>query len=289
MDNAFASDRESPPAGQWEKGQLAKAPETLGAVGAVGPRDVAALPADYRDHLVRLLALMAYAENVGGEGLALLFNVVPDAPRKRVVSQIAFEEMVHADMVFDLLAELGIDEATAVQIAEGRTGGFAPIHNSLKSAEETYGDAENQWEDVILNHLLMDGAGIFVIENYAASSYAPLSEACRNRIRKDERMHQGFGRREFKEYLAQSPDASRLLERFSHWYAKALNFFGPPAGKTALRLKDLGLKRKDNDELRAEYQNEIRAYFGDFGDTGAIRQIFAMMDAVDAKAYPFTA
>ncbi len=243
-------------------------------------------PEDYQTYMIRILAVMAYAENVGGTGIALLFNLAPDVERRYIISQIGYEEIKHARMVYRILNRLGISENTSVQIALGKTGEFNSVNNSLKPAEETYGDEENQWLDVVLNCFLMDGAGIHVIDNYAECSFQPLLEICRDIISKEEKMHVGFGQHEFAKLLDEHDDTELILERYKHWYSKSLNFFGPPDGRTAEKLSHYYIKPRTNDQLRKRHMKEIRHRLGKISHK-LTDYILPLMESIESQTYPF--
>ena len=115
---------------------------------------------------------------------------------------------------------------------------------------------DNRWIDVILNHMFLDRAGHFMVANFATSSYAPWARVYR-RILRDEAIHVSFGYNELQRTLSQPYDERDLSQRLTRWFALGLNFFGPPRSSKTRRLKDLGLKRQSNEQLRRAYRKEV--------------------------------
>ncbi len=218
------------------------------------------MPKDYQESCIRIMAITAYAEHLGGDGFSRWVPRAPDNPRGRLVAKLAYDELDHGYRMYRLLEDLGVTEGLANSIALGKSGSGGSIHNSIEPAELTYGTKSgDHWLDFALHCILMDGAGRFVVSNFTLSSYAPWAEVAETIIL-DEKMHEGFGKRELTRCIKEGVSIKLLQERFDFWYAKSLNFFGPPAGETSLKLQKYGIKRKNNDTLRFEFMNYIVDY-----------------------------
>ena len=70
---------------------------------------------------------------------------------------------------------------------------------------------------------------------------------------------------ELRTYLAEKGDSDEARIKISNWYAKGLNFFGPPSTSRGARLSAYGLKRKDNETLRNEFRQEVEEVFAELG------------------------
>ena len=229
---------------------------------------LASVPDDYRHTLVRTMAMQAYAERLGTTELGPWIARAPGYRQRRLVARIAADEAAHSFWLYRELELIGVSESEAVDIAEGRTGQGA-AQASLDGPREVTND-DNEWIDVILNHMFLDRAGRFMVTNFAASSYAPWARVCR-RILRDEAIHESFGYHELQRHLDQPYDRDDLARRVTRWFALGLNFFGPPKSSRTKRLKDLGLKRKSNEQLRRAYRKEVMGLLEGLGGKHLIK------------------
>lgn len=244
--------------------------ETEYGVAAISLTDFFDTPKEYQEYCIRIMSMAAFSENLGGEGLSLWINKAPDNARRRLVARLAYEEFDHGYQVYRLLEQLNVSEAQVDAIATGKVKTSRSIHTSLNSAEEIYGATGDLWLDLALHCVLMDTAGRYIVSNFAESSYAPWAEISKG-IAQDEIMHAGFGKREFERCLLEGIPEEVLQERFTYWYARSLNFFGPPPGNSAIVLQRYGIKRKNNEELRSEFKKEIFTYLEKLGLTRLIQ------------------
>lgn len=213
-------------------------------------------PQDYREYLVRIMSMQAYAERLGAIELGPWIAHAPTYRERKVIGRILSDEARHAYLLYRELDALGVCEEEAIAIAEGKTGVGA--NSASLAGPKEVANQENDWLDIVLNHMFLDRAGKFMVKNFSESSYAPWAEACR-KILKDEYLHEGFGYSELRRYLREGYDRQALSSRATHWYALGLNFFGPPnVSERAKKLRDYGLKRKTNQELREVYQQEVK-------------------------------
>jgi ring-1,2-phenylacetyl-CoA epoxidase subunit PaaA len=246
--------------------------------GSVTKDTFFSMPDDYQENCIRIMAMTAYAENLGGEGLSMWVRKAPDNARRRLVARLAYEELDHGYRIYKVLNDLGISENRVNDIANGKTNDKGAIHISLNPAEQMYGGSGEYWLDLALHCVLMDLAGKYIVGNFIDSSYAPWADAAKT-IVDEEKLHIGFGRRELERCIDEGVSPDLLQERFTFWYSKALNFFGPPPGKSAELLKKYGIKRKNNDELRDEFKADIEKYFSSIDLLKIIR--------LNKNTYPF--
>lgn len=224
--------------------------------------DLDQMPEDYRYNLVRIMSMQAYAERLGAIELGPWMAKVPTYRARRAVGKILSDEAYHAYLLYRELERIGVSEEEAIDIAEGRSG-KGPAKASLAGPKEVASD-ENDWEDIPLNNMFLDRAGRYMVGNFAKSSYAPWATISK-RIIKDEQMHEAFGLMMLREMAANSAgeERQRLAQKASRWYALGLNFFGPPKSSKIERLRELGLKREDNEQLRQRYRTEVEQIMAD--------------------------
>ncbi len=227
-------------------------PEQM-APASVTRDDFASQSEEYRENLVRIMSMQAYAERLGAIELGVWVARAPNYQLRRICARICSDEANHACWLYRELDAIGVPEERALEIAEGRTG-RGPANASL-AGPKAVGDDDNTWMDVPLNNMFLDRAGRYMVSNFAASSFEPWARVSR-RILKDEKMHEGFGLRELKRLVSDAEDRDELARRVTKWYALGLNFFGPPKSSRTEQLRYFGLKRIDNETLRCAYRQE---------------------------------
>jgi ring-1,2-phenylacetyl-CoA epoxidase subunit PaaA len=229
---------------------------------AIDFADLPNMPEEYRTELVRLMAIQAYSEEKAStEGIEWIAKS-PDYKRRRVFAKIIAEEAQHSYLIYNLLERMGVSEKEAISIAEGRSQ--RPMHDASLEGPLSVGDDDNEWIDIMLNHMFLDRAGKFMVGNFCEASFKPWADANRIILR-EERGHIGFGFAELRTYLAEKGDSDEARIKISNWYAKGLNFFGPPSTSRGARLSAYGLKRKDNETLRNEFRQEVEDVFAEIG------------------------
>lgn len=214
-------------------------------------------PEDYKHHVIRTIAMQAYAEKGGAEEVGAQLRLAPDFRSRKALAKIAFEEAKHAYMLYEILENIGVTERESVAIAEGRHTSNQKKSNSLDSAYAV-GNSDNEWFDLILNNLLMDRAGGFMVSNFSKSSFKPWAEACEV-IYLDEAHHKSFGVKKFDSFIKENKkNLHKLALKFSQWFVMAMNFFGPKNNKSKIILEQYGIKRQSNEELRKLFIIDVR-------------------------------
>lgn len=219
-------------------------------------------PKDYQSYVIRIMSIQAYAELCGANEIGYQLRLAPNYRSRKGLSRIVYDEATHAYLLYQILEKIGVSEAEAVSIAEGGKLSSNKKTESL-SGVISVGDDENEWIDLILNNMLMDRAGGYMVNNFSQSSFSPWAEAC-EKIYSDEEWHKDFGLREFEKYIKNN-DISVVGKKFSSWFLKAINFFGPPPGKSQEILKKYGIKRRSNDELRSDFIIDLTSVMDGLG------------------------
>ena len=102
---------------------------------------------------------------------------------------------------------------------------------------------------------LIDSAAYLLVEDFAASSYAPWAQMAQH-ILKDEEDHPDFGCRCLRTQIEQRGTApvQRALKR---WWRVSMNLFGPPVTKNTDLYIRLGLKVRTNEERRQMFRRVL--------------------------------
>ncbi|WP_444997185.1 Phenylacetic acid catabolic protein [Aliikangiella sp. IMCC44359] len=218
------------------------------------------MPEEYREQMIRIMSIQAYAEKKAATEGVEWIDKAPDYKCRRVFTNVLAEEAYHSYLIYKILENIRVSEEEAIDIAEGRSSGNKKMHDASLEGPLSVGEESNEWIDIMLNHVFLDRAGKFMVTNFIDASFTPWSEA-NETILKEEAGHIGFGMRELKKWLTKQTDREKTKEKISTWYAKGLNFFGPPSTHKSEMLKKFGIKRKDNEELRNMFIKEVEEEF----------------------------
>jgi 1,2-phenylacetyl-CoA epoxidase catalytic subunit len=196
--------------------------------------------------LTRLLAAHALAEKLTAEGYARALEAVSDAALRETVAKNLAEERKHATLIYDALAELGVDEVHAdrAMLTVRRSPSFDAAR---RFAEHGGGEV-----DLLMASLSLDMTGLLMIGiNYKDSSYAPHARAA-DIILEEEADHDVFGFEGLREAVERH-GRETIYRALCEWLPCAANFFGPPGSGFTYDCIRMGLKAKDNQEIAQLY------------------------------------
>ncbi|HEV3112251.1 MAG TPA: Phenylacetic acid catabolic protein [Candidatus Binataceae bacterium] len=196
----------------------------------------------YTKVLVRLLGAHALAEKLTAEGYRRAAATVTDPEIRRIADKNLAEELKHAALIYDLLAELGVSEQSAdrASIPLRRAPSFQAPRYFAEQAEGEMG--------LLMGNISLDMTGLIMIGvNYRDSSYAPHARAA-ELILEEEADHDEFGTLALR-IAVQRLGADAVGVALLQWLPWAVNFFGPPGSGFTFDCLRYGLKHQDNDEL----------------------------------------
>jgi ring-1,2-phenylacetyl-CoA epoxidase subunit PaaA len=218
------------------------------------------------------MTMQADSELAGAYGYVPWIMKAPGVEEKLVVAQIVKDEIRHAKVMYDLLEELGVDVGTHVGTHDQS---FA---RRLDDSEADIGTARvasdkrvnifyypiDTWADFVMFNFCMDRGAGHQLEDVRHSSYGPWRRGVEG-IFKEERMHIRHGELWVKR-LAENPATRDEAERTFHkWYVRTMNIFGRPGSSKNRLYQELGLKRRDNDEVRRTFAGEVGSLVGALG------------------------
>ena len=216
---------------------------------------------EYRDNVVHLMTMQADSELAGGYGYVPWITKAPTVEEKHVVAQIVKDELRHAAVMYGLLGDLGMDVDAHVRRHDEsftmRIEADADIGTSRVSADKRvniFYYPIDTWADFVMFNFCMDRGAGHQLEDVRHSSYGPWRRGVEG-IFKEERMHIRHGElwiRRLAENAATRDDAERT------WYVRTMNIFGRPGSPKNRLYRELGLKRRDNDEVRRTFYEEVR-------------------------------
>jgi 1,2-phenylacetyl-CoA epoxidase catalytic subunit len=204
----------------------------------------------YSKVLVRLLVAHALAENLTAEGYRRAAASVTDPEIRHIADKNLDQEVKHAALVYDLLAELGVSRQSAdrASIPLRRAPSFQAPRYFAEQAEGEMG--------LLMGNVTLDMTGLVMIGvNYRDSSYAPHARAA-ELILDEEADHDETGTLALHRAVRRQ-GAGAVAAALRQWLPWAVNFFGPPGSGFTFDCLRYGLKQQDNDELAGLFLSRL--------------------------------
>jgi ring-1,2-phenylacetyl-CoA epoxidase subunit PaaA len=226
---------------------------------------------DYRASLVHLMTMQADSELSGGYGYVPWIMKAPGVDEKHVVAQIVKDEIRHANVMYGLLADLGVevdrhvqvhDEALTMRIAPDRDIGTQRI--SADKRVNIFYYPIDTWADFVFFNFCMDRGAGHQLEDVRRCSYGPWVRAIEG-IFKEEKFHIRHGEHWVKRLSEDPATHDEAQETFAKWYVRTMNIFGRPDSPKNAVYRRYRLKLRDNDEVRQAFAAEVRELCAAFG------------------------
>ena len=219
----------------------------------------------YRDNLVHLMTMQADSELAGAYGYVPWIMKAPTVEEKLVVAQIVKDETRHAKVMYELLAELGVDVERHVgahdeSFARRLDDSEADIGTARVSADKRvniFYYPIDTWADFVMFNFCMDRGAGHQLEDVRQCSYGPWRRAVEG-IFKEEKMHIRHGELWVRRLAGEAGARDDAERTFHKWYVRTMNIFGRPGSPKNRLYRELGLKRRDNDEVRRTFSEEVR-------------------------------
>jgi 1,2-phenylacetyl-CoA epoxidase catalytic subunit len=208
-------------------------------------QDDPAMPAEFRDLLVKLL-LDEHLENNGNpEYRKILANIAnaglrfaPDSRSMEIEAEIVKQEVHHGKIVAELIQGLGADP------------------NQLRPVKQyAFHIPLEDWIDLAWFHALIDRVGLYVGVEWTGSPYEPLAKAA-PRLEADETFHTRAGFLHLKAICATPEGKAAAQERLKKWWPAALDMFGRSSSTNSPLYVKWGIKTHENEALRQKYVAE---------------------------------
>lgn len=224
---------------------------------------------EYRTALLNLMIQQADSELAGAYGYIPWIQKAPNIHEKLLVAQIVKDEIRHAYAMYNLLAELGIDVES--YIAKHDYTFRMPPGQEVTKERLTEDKRVNifyypieTWTDFVMFNFLMDRGAGHQLEDTLDSSYAPWLRTIKT-IFKEEMMHVNHGDVWIKR-LAENPDTRDEVQAcLNQWYPRVMNIFGRPNAPGCQAYVKLGLKKRDNHEVRLTFAQDVAEKCAQFG------------------------
>ncbi len=217
----------------------------------------------YRENLINLLYMQADSELAGALGYVPCVKMSPNVEEFLASSMIVKDEFRHARVVYKLLENLGEDVDVHVRqydftmrLSDDKADLGAQRAGQDKRVNIFYYPI-NTWIDFVMFNFCMDRGAGHQLEDSLQATYRPWARVLEG-IFKEEKFHIAHGDNWVKR-LAQDPathdETQAALEK---WYPRTMNIFGRANSPKNKIYRDLGLKKRDNDEVRQGFAAEVR-------------------------------
>ncbi|MGH7948942.1 MAG: Phenylacetic acid catabolic protein [Candidatus Binataceae bacterium] len=208
------------------------------------------LPADYKDLLVRMLSIQSRIESeymlAADRTLIKPLAMAPTPEDKAEYAAFWSDEVRHASYWMQLLDDLGtkVDDAFMSR----------PIPIYIFEMR----DQAEDWIEYGLFSFFADRQGAYMGYEWVGCSYEPLAKIA-DRVHKEELGHAAFGYRILRRVVQRDPEhgRERIARYLKKWYPAGLDMFGQSGSKRQYDYLNWGLRKRTNEEMRAEFMEEV--------------------------------
>jgi ring-1,2-phenylacetyl-CoA epoxidase subunit PaaA len=217
---------------------------------------------EYYDHLMNLMLQQADSELAGGFGYVPWIMKAPTTEEMLVVSNIVRDEVRHARAMYRLLedAKFGVDDwidkmdftfrvEDSQDLGEKRAAGDKRVNIFYYPIDS--------WADFVMFNFLMDRGAGHQLEDVKTSSYGPWRREI-DRIFKEEKTHIAHGDYWVKLLSLGKDSKPEIQDSLNRWWPRVMAIFGRPGSRKNKRYRDLGLKSRDNHDVRQTFAEEVR-------------------------------
>ena len=201
---------------------------------------------EYRDLVARIVQFTANSEIMGNISERPHLENAPTFHRKLALTAKLRDEVGHALMQYRLCEDLGKDR---MEMLEDLCNGRASYGSSMQYPID-------DWLDLAAFTCFTDGAAMILQHSLLKTNYGPYRRVMQ-RICREEEFHMRHGIDLLQRYATGTPaQRERMQAAVDTWWPRGMLFFGPDddnRSSAALRMHELGIRTKTNDELRQDY------------------------------------
>jgi ring-1,2-phenylacetyl-CoA epoxidase subunit PaaA len=218
---------------------------------------------EYSEHLMNLMLQQADSELAGGFGYVPWIMKAPTTEEMLVVSNIVRDEVRHARAMYRLLedAQFGVDDWVEKMDFTFRVDDTLDLGDKRAASDKRvniFYYPIDSWADFVIFNFLMDRGAGHQLEDVKVSSYGPWRREI-DRIFKEEKTHIAHGDYWVK-YLAHGTKEQKaeIQDSLNRWWPRVMAIFGRPGSRKNKRYRELGLKKRDNNDVRNTFEREVR-------------------------------
>lgn len=224
------------------------------------------VPPRYRAELLRLMATFVDSMLAGSAGFADAINHAPGIKERIAAARIVLEKADHAERVLKVMADFGADMARyathqpwAARVA--RDADLGPVRHGGDMRLSVFHYPLAGWADAVVMNVLMGRAVGVQLEEFAQVSYQPLAEQFRA-IAPRERRHAELGEEGLHRLVETGVQVQASVD---YWWPRVAQSFGSADAPRFAMQREMGLRRRGNAELRADWERETRALLDTLG------------------------
>jgi ring-1,2-phenylacetyl-CoA epoxidase subunit PaaA len=202
-------------------------------------------PDDRYRHIVKqFLESQAYREWTAAELMGHCVKFAPDLRLRKLMADECMEELEHYESVVELYRkEFKRDVTEVVKERLAANPEIVPMPQS--------------WLETVMSLFLNDRAGGKHLSEYQDCSYKPYSEIV-GKILEEEAGHEGFGEWALKKLVTDDATRAEAQRLFDKWLTISMRSFGRPYTEGNTYAVEMGLKRRQSDEVMREYVADIK-------------------------------
>src|SRR5260221_2841724 len=217
---------------------------------------------EYYDHLMNLMLQQADSELAGGFGFGPWIMKAPTTEEMLVVSNIVRDEVRHARAMYRLLedARFGVDDWVDKMDFTFRVDDSQVLGDKRASSDKRvniFYYPIDSWADFVMFNFLMDRGAGHQLEDVKVCSYGPWRREI-DRILKEEKTHIAHGDYWVKRLALAAGTKGEIQEALDRWWPRGMSIFGRPGSRKNKSYRELGLKKRDNHEVRGTFAHEVQ-------------------------------
>ncbi|HEY6190999.1 MAG TPA: Phenylacetic acid catabolic protein [Bacteroidota bacterium] len=217
---------------------------------------------EYYDHLMNLMLQQADSELAGGFGYVPWIMKAPTTEEMLVVSNIVRDEVRHARAMYRLLedARFGVDDWVDKMDFTFRVDDSQVLGDKRASSDKRvniFYYPIDSWADFVMFNFLMDRGAGHQLEDVKVCSYGPWRREI-DRIFKEEKTHIAHGDYWVKRLALDAGTKGEIQEALDRWWPRVMSIFGRPGSRKNKSYRELGLKKRDNHEVRGTFAQEVQ-------------------------------
>ena len=216
----------------------------------------------YRESLINLLYMQADSELAGALGYVSCVRLAPNIEEFLASSMIVKDEFRHARVVYKLLENLGEDVDAHIH-AHDLTMRLSETDAELGSKRASDDKRVNifyypidSWVDFCMFNFCMDRGAGHQLEDSLEASYKPWARVLEG-IFKEEKFHIAHGDNWVNRLAQDSATHDAAQAALNKWFIRTMNIFGRPNSPKNKIYRELGLKKRDNHEVRLAFLHEV--------------------------------
>lgn len=217
---------------------------------------------EYYDHITNLMVQQADSELAGGFGYVPWIMKAPSTEEMLIVSNIVRDEVRHGRAMYRLLedVEFGVDDWVEKMDFTFRVGEDVDLSDKRAAEDKRvniFYYTIDTWADFVMFNFLMDRGAGHQLEDVKVSSFGPWRREI-DRIFKEELTHIAHGDYWVKRLALDPTTKDDIQGAMNRWWPRVMAIFGRPGSRKNKRYRELGIKSRDNHDVREFFAQEVR-------------------------------